>query len=69
MTPILKKQKPECGKCLFYRQLTDWHGECRFNAPIVAIKQPDNKEFPFTESVWPKTAPLDWYGQFKEKQK
>jgi len=62
-----KKQKPECGKCIYYVQRTDYHGECRFNSPVLIIKTPDSKEWPATESKWPTTAPWEWCGQFKNK--
>jgi hypothetical protein len=60
-------KKAECKNCKFYQEVNNMWGYCKFNAPVIITKHPDSKEWPFTESTWPKVFPEDWCGQFKKK--
>lgn len=63
--PILKKQKPECSKCIYFRSFGNGLGECRRNAPIIVKR--DDRVWPNTETKWPVVSAEDWCGEFIQK--
>ncbi len=60
-----RKQKPECDKCIYFRDFGNKIGECRRNAPVIVERS--DRVWPNTETKWPIVSDYEWCGEFKKK--